>query len=194
MKTVDPTMFDLEAFHAGVREVLEQVYREHLMRVERTVRRYCRGAEAECVIHDVFLAVVERPEVRQSFKGGDLGAWLATLAARRALDRLRRERRVTLQDPASLEGALEPVEEEASLLERDRARRLAAELERFAAEQLPGLDRRLAQVFDLRIVRRMSHMEAAAELGIPRTTLIDREGRLMKTLGHFLRRRLGSEP
>ena len=102
---------DLEGFYAGDRAVLTAVYRRHVARVERAVSRYCRGADAECVIHDVFLKVIERSEVRRQFTGGDLGAWLATIAARSAVDFLRRRRRWTLlDDPRSIEGQLEPVE------------------------------------------------------------------------------------
>jgi RNA polymerase sigma factor (sigma-70 family) len=180
---------DLEAFHAGAREVLARVYREHVGRVERAVSRYCRGVDAECVVHEVFLAVIERPEIRQQFTGGDLGAWLATMAGRRAIDHLRRRRRWTLlDDPRDLEGRLEPVDEEEGLLHRDQVAHLEAALQRFAAEVLPGLDRRLVPVFEQRYLQRRSQAEAARRLGLARTTLIDREQRLLRTLGPFLAR------
>jgi RNA polymerase sigma factor (sigma-70 family) len=191
-ETADHKALDLEAFHAGDRRVLTEVYHRYLGRVSRSVSRYCRGADAECVIHDLFLALVERREVRESFKGGDLGAWLATLAGRRALDHLRRRRRFTLlDDPRSLEGKLEPVEEEQGLLHRDQMRRLERALDRFAEEVLPKLTPKLAEVFRARYREPYrSRMDAAAVLGIPRTTLIDRETRLMRYLGRFLRRHL----
>jgi RNA polymerase sigma factor (sigma-70 family) len=179
---------DLEGFYAGDRAVLTAVYRRHVARVERAVSRYCRGADAECVIHDLFLQIIERPEVRRQFTGGDLGAWLATIAARRAVDFLRRRRRWTLlDDPRSLEGDLEPVDDEQRLLHRDQVRHLEQALERFARQELPGLGERLAQIFELRFRQRVSQKEGARVLGIPRTTFIDREQRLMKQLGRFLR-------
>ena len=191
----EPPAIDAAAFRAGERGVLAEVYHRHLGRVERAVSRYCRGAEAECVVHDLFLDIIERPELRARFEQGDLGAWLATLARRRALDHLRRRRRYRLvDDPRALDDALDPVEPEGSLLERDRARRLAEALERFAGLELPRLDRRLADVFQARFVERKSQLAAAATLGIPRTTLIDREARLMRRLRPFLARQLGEAP
>jgi RNA polymerase sigma factor (sigma-70 family) len=187
----EPPAIDAAAFRAGERGVLAEVYHRHLARVERAVSRYCRGAEAECVVHDLFLDIIERPELRARFEQGDLGAWLATLARRRALDHLRRQRRFRLLDDQALDGALEPVEPEGSLLERDRARRLAEALERFAGLELPRLDRRLADVFQARFVERRNQLAAAAALGIPRTTLVDREARLMRRLRPFLARQLG---
>jgi RNA polymerase sigma-70 factor (ECF subfamily) len=191
-ETADSKVIDLEAFHAGDRRVLAEVYHRHLGRVSRSVSRYCRGADAECVIHDLFLALLERRDMRESFRGGDLGAWLATLAGRRALDHLRRRTRLTLlDDPRSLEGKLEPVEEEQGLLHRDQVRRLERALDRFAEEVLPKLTPKLVEVFRARYREPYrSQIEAAAELGIPRTTLIDRETRLMRYLGRFLRRHL----
>jgi RNA polymerase sigma factor (sigma-70 family) len=183
---------DLEGFHAGDRHVLEQIYRRHVGRVERAVSRYCRGVDAECVVHEVFLSLIERAEVRRQFTGGDLGGWLATIGARRAVDYLRKSKRMTaIDDPRSLEGKLEPIDEEAQLLQEDQARHLRAALDRFQAEHLEGLGPKLAQVFSLRFCEQLSQSEAARRLGIPRTTLIEREGRLLKRLGRFLQRELG---
>lgn len=180
-----------EEFHAGGREVLTWVYREHVARVERAVSRYCRGVDAEGVVHEVFLMLIERPDVRKTFSGGDLGAWLATIAARRAIDHLRRQRRWTLlDDPRSLEGKLEPVDEEQGLIHRDQLARLEAALEGFAAEVLPELDERQASIFEQRYVQRRSQVEAAQRLGLARTTLIDGEQRLLRRLGPYLARRL----
>lgn len=182
---------DLEGFYAGDRAVLTAVYRRHVARVERAVSRYCRGADAECVIHEVFLKVIERAEVRRQFAGGDLGAWLATIAARSAVDFLRRRRRWTLlDDPRSIEGQLEPVDEEEGLLHRDQVRHLEQALERFARQKLPALGEPLAQIFEIRFRQRVSQKQGARLLGIPRTTFIDREQRLMKHLARFLREAL----
>lgn len=179
---------DLERFYAGDRSVLAAVYRRHVARVERAVSRYCRGADAECVIHEVFLGVIERSEVRRQFTGGDMGAWLARIASRRAVDFLRRRRRWSLlDDPRSLEGELAPVDEEQGLLHRDQIKHLEQALERFARQVLPRLGEHLSQIFELRFRQHLSQKQGAGVLGIPRTTFIDREQRLMKHLGRFLK-------
>ena len=195
MKTTSEPSIDLKAFHAGERDVLAQIYRRHLGRVSRTVSRYCRGADAEGVIHDLFLALLESPAMRANFKGGDLGAWLSTVASRRALDYLRKEKRWTLlDDPRSLEGKLDPVDEEEGFLHRDQAAKLAEALDRFAEEVLPDLKPKLRDLFHARFRSPFqSQMQAAAKLGIPRTTLIDREAKLMKDLSRFLRHKLKIE-
>lgn len=187
-------VIDIPGFHAGRREVLAEVYRRHVGRVERAVSCYCRGADAECVVHDVFVSLLERAEMRQAFGGGDLSAWLCTIARRRAIDHLRRSRRWSpVDDPRSLEGKLPPIEEEESLLHRDQVRHLEAALEQFSSEELPRLKSRLGQVFELRLRQRLSQVEAARSAGVPRATLIDRERRLMERLGRFLQRYFGKE-
>ena len=180
---------DLAAFHAGQRATLAAVYRRHVAAVERAASRYCRGVEAEGVTHDVFALIVERADVRQQFTGGNMQAWLCTIAARRAIDLLRRQRRWTLlDDPRSLEGKLEPVDEEQGLLHRDQLRWLEQGLRAFATEALPSLGPRLGQVFELRFVERVSQVEAARRLGLARSTLMEREQKLVGKLGRFLRR------
>lgn len=168
------------------------VYRRHVVEVERAVRRYCQGADAESVTHELFLSLIEKQELRQRFQGGNLGAWLRTLGARRAIDHLRRRKRAPLLlDQESMEGRLEPVGEEQGILDRDQARQLQAALERFAGQEVPGLDKRLADVFRLRFQEHLTQKSAASKLGIPRSTFISHERRLMKRLGAFLRRHLG---
>ncbi len=185
-------VIDLEEFHAGGRGVLRAVYHRYVRGVERSVSRYCRGADAQCVTHDVFLSLIEKPHVRAQFTGGDMGAWLRTMATRRAIDLLRRRRRCSLlDDPCSLEGRLEPIQDEERLLARDQEEHLKRALELFSRERLPRLDQRLASVFRLRFQRHLSQKAAARELEIPRSTFINLERRLMKQLGAYLRRQLG---
>ena len=184
---------DLARFHAGDREEIARVYRQHVARVERAVSRYLRGSDAECVVHDLFVALLEREDLRRQFGGGEIGAWLATIAAHRAIDRVRQRRRFTLfDDPSSLDGALEPVEEEESLLDRDQRRQIRAALARFAELELPRIDRDggLGELLRLRFEEGRTQVEAAAALGLPRTTLIEREQRLMRHLARFFRRQI----
>ena len=114
------------------------------------------------------------------------------MATRRAIDLLRRRRRCSLlDDPCSLEGRLEPIQDEERLLARDQEEHLKRALELFSRERLPRLDQRLASVFRLRFQRHLSQKAAARELEIPRSTFINLERRLMKQLGAYLRRQLG---
>ena len=185
---IDPSAIDLVGFYAGDRELLTHVYRSYVAMVERAVTRYCRGVDAEGIVHEVFLSLVEKPEVRKQFTGGNMGAWLATMASRRALDYLRRNRRwMLLNDPRSLEGLLEPIQEEESLLAKDQTQRLQEALALFSTTVLPELKEELVQVYELRFQERLSQVEAAERLRLPRSTFIDRETRLMKKLGRFLK-------
>jgi RNA polymerase sigma-70 factor (ECF subfamily) len=187
-------MLDLERFHAGDRETLAAVYRTHVAAVERAVSCYCRGPAAECVVHEVFAMLIEREDTRRQFRGGDLGAWLATIARHRAVDLLRRERRVSLlDDPRSLEGMLPPVEEEEGLLHRDQVRQLELALAEFEAQLLPALDARLAEAYRLRIGARLPQTEAARRAGVARATFVEREQRMLRALGRFLARRFARE-
>src|SRR5262245_48027990 len=70
----------LDRFHAGEREVIEQCYRDHFRVVENAVGQVLRGADKETVIHEVFLQLMSRAELRRGFAGGGFAAWLATVA------------------------------------------------------------------------------------------------------------------
>jgi RNA polymerase sigma factor (sigma-70 family) len=184
---------DLDRFHAGDRQVLAGVYRRHVDAVERVACCYCRGADAENIVHDVFATIIERREVREQFKGGDIAAWLRTMTKNRAIDLLRRRKRETLLgSSASIDGLLEPIDEELVLLDRDEAERLQRALERFEQQVLPTMGKTMAEIFKLRFRQGLSQVETAERAGVPRTTLISREQRLVGQLGRFLKKALGS--
>jgi len=82
----------LERFHAGEREVIEGCYRDHFRVVENAVGQVLRGADKETVIHEVFLQLMSRAELRRGFSGGGFSAWLATVARHQAIDFWRRHR------------------------------------------------------------------------------------------------------
>jgi RNA polymerase sigma factor (sigma-70 family) len=185
---------DLAGFYAGDRQILTQVYRAHVRTVERAVMRYCRGVDAECIVHDVFLSVVEKKAVRENFKGGKMGAWLATIAANRALDHLRRtKRRAAVDQPCSDSGELPAGDEEERLLHRDQMAHLSAAMDSFSEQVLPQLPAQLGEVFELRFRQHLPQIQAAKTAGIARTTFIDREQRLMKPLGRWIKNRLGAQ-
>lgn len=165
----------LARFHAGDRDVMEAVYRDHFARVRATSARILSEVDAETVAHEVFERLLSDERSRRGFEGGSLGAWIAQVAYNRSLDVLRRRRREVCEDespadevdPARLEDELE-------------AKRL---VERFVRERLPEKYERL---FDARFLRQLSQREAAQELGIERSTLAYQETQVRALLTAFL--------
>src|SRR5262245_37829285 len=88
-----PGMEWLERFHAGERQVIEQVYREHFRTVDGAVGAVLSGADRETAIHEVFLRLINNDNLRRSFRGGELGAWLSVVSRNHAIDYARRRNR-----------------------------------------------------------------------------------------------------
>ncbi|MDY7229719.1 RNA polymerase sigma factor [Hyalangium rubrum] len=174
-------------FHAGRRSVLEQCYRELYPTVQRAVGRVLSGADQETVIHEVFYRLISREELRRSFRGGALKAWIATVAYHLALEFVRRQQR----EKGALEQARELGGDEATTVaeasEECEARIL---VERFRRECLPE---KWQGVFEARFLRQLPQRDAARELGIHRTTLAYQEMRIRSLLRRFLLRE-GSTP
>jgi len=168
----------LEAFHRGDRATLEQCYREHFETVARAVGTVLGGVERESAIHEFFARLIAEPGMRRSFQGGALGSWLWTSARRSALDVARagrREREVLadLEAEPRSHAAGPDVEE----MEAQRT------IEEFRSGPLP---QRWARVFEVRFLRGLSQREAAAELGMRRTTLAYQELRIRHLLRRFI--------
>jgi RNA polymerase sigma-70 factor (ECF subfamily) len=168
----------LEAFHAGERGVLAAVYQEHFAAVDRAVGRALSGADQETVVHDVFCRLVQSRKMREGFHGGALGAWLSTVAHHAAIDYLRRHRRESLRGPAEMAELVDRGAEPAA-----PALDAAQIVERFRRERLPA---KWQRVFEARFLRALSQAEAAAELGISRTTLAYQELRVRRLLQRFV--------
>jgi RNA polymerase sigma-70 factor (ECF subfamily) len=166
----------LAAFHAGDRDKLADCYRDHFDGVERAIGSILSGPDRETVIHEVFSRLIARAELRRSFQGGSVGAWLSTVARNAAIDHRRRLTRETTASAAAAEGAID-----ASRWEEAAHARLL--VERFRRERLP-VD--WVPVFDLCFVQQMSQREAARALGLHRTTLAYRELRIRRALRQFL--------
>jgi RNA polymerase sigma-70 factor, ECF subfamily len=166
----------LQRFHAGERDTLELVYRRHFQTVHGAVGSVLVGADRETVIHEVFLRVLNEAGFRQSFRGGDLGAWLAVVGRNHAIDYARRRNR---EAPAGIEVAAWRSTGD------DMARSSEARLliERFQREVLPPQWRAM---FEARFLRHLSQNEAAAELGMRRSTLAYQELRIRQLLRTFL--------
>jgi RNA polymerase sigma-70 factor, ECF subfamily len=119
-------------FHAGDRSVIGRLYQESFQGVDAAVGRVLRGADRETVVHELYLRLLDRPELRRNFAGGSIHAWLATLAHNLAVDFWRRHRRETslAEDavPALADGQFRRMEERAAL---------SLFIERFRREALP---------------------------------------------------------
>jgi RNA polymerase sigma factor (sigma-70 family) len=163
---------DLEAFHAGQEAVIRAIYVEHGAALLRATCRYAGRAEAESVVHDVFVELLRNRALRAQFVGGALAAWLRQIARLKGLEHLRRARR---QPPPDL-GPQTTHSGEASLEARDV-------LVRFLAAEVPEAQR---QFFGMRFLARQTQVEIAAQLGIPRSTLEGWEHRLTDKLRAFI--------
>jgi RNA polymerase sigma factor (sigma-70 family) len=162
---------DLEAFHAGQESAIRAIYLEHGSALLRETRRYAGPAEAEAVVHDVFVELLRNRALRAQFVGGALAAWLRQIARLKALEHLRRTRR---QPPPEL--MPETRSGERSFEARDL-------LVRFLAAQVPEAQKTF---FGMRFLARQTQVEIAAQLGIPRSTLEGWEHRLTEKLRAFL--------
>ena len=172
----------LRRFHEGDRAIIEQIYREHFTSVQRAVALLTSAADRETAIHEIFLRLLTRPTLRASFQGGDFAAWLAVVAHNHAIDCARQRRREVPADCAAAAGAGDV----AGVVEADAARVEARIMvERFRAEVLP---KKWQRVFETRFIQQLSQEEAAASLGLGRTTLAYQESRVRRLLRRFLLR------
>jgi RNA polymerase sigma factor (sigma-70 family) len=162
---------DVEAFHAGHEAVIRAIYVEHGAALLRETGRYAGPAEAESVVHDVFVELLRNRALRAQFVGGALAAWLRQIARLKALEHLRRVRR---QPPREL--VPQTHSGEGSLEARDV-------LTRFLAAEVPEAQK---QFFGMRFLARQTQVEIAAQLGIPRSTLEGWEHRLTERLRAFV--------
>jgi RNA polymerase sigma factor (sigma-70 family) len=169
----------LDRFHAGDREVLTEIYRRHFATLARTGAALLGPSDGEAVTHDLFVRLLDDPDLRRSYRGGAFGAWLLVIGRNAAVSQLRRRR---------CEGR---VSRALQLMEcaRDRDRWIDAAsdarllVERFREHVVPPAWREL---FELRFVGRLSQDECAVALGLPRTTLAAREHKLRTLLRRFL--------
>jgi RNA polymerase sigma-70 factor (ECF subfamily) len=166
----------LSRFHQGDRAIIAQIYREHFTTVNRSVALLASAADRETAIHEIFLRLLTRPSLRASFQGGDLAAWLAVVAHNHAIDCARSRRREVPADCAEAAVASPRVESSAAHVE---ARIM---VERFRSEVLP---QKWQAVFETRFIQQLTQDEAAASLGLLRTTLAYQESRVRRLLHRF---------
>jgi RNA polymerase sigma-70 factor (ECF subfamily) len=170
--------FDLEGFHAGDRTTLERIYRDHHAKVARAAASVLAPADAETVTHEVFHRLLSTPKMRESFKGGDVGAWLARVAKNQALDFRRRYARET-----SLEDGIEAPDTSSAESEQGDSLSAALVVERFRKTVLPA---KWDAVFEARFLKQLGQREAAVVLGMHRTTLMYQEHRIRALLRKFV--------
>jgi RNA polymerase sigma-70 factor, ECF subfamily len=149
----------LEDFYAGRRATMADVYHDHFETVAAVVGRVVAGADKETIIHEVFLKLLSSPEHRRRFQGGSFSAWIATVARNQAIDHARRASRELLTDGVG--------EHVASSDQPDEAATAHVLIERFRTE----LPENWRLVFDLCFLRQIPQRDAAARLGVTRTTL-----------------------
>jgi RNA polymerase sigma-70 factor (ECF subfamily) len=167
----------LEAFRRGDRDAIEECYRRYYGVVEAAIGTLLGFADRETIIHEVFFRLLTDKEMRASFSGPSLGAWLSAIARNRAIDLSRRARREALV-PSPLE-VIPEVPDAGS--HDDHVMRLL--IERFRREHLTP---EWAPVFEARFIRQMTQREAASHLGIRRTTLAYRELQLRRRFKAFM--------
>jgi RNA polymerase sigma factor (sigma-70 family) len=152
---------------------LERVYRAQRETLLRVANRLVGAVEAESVIQEVFVELLRNAELRGRFAGGSLSAWLAEITRRKAFEYLRRHGREIPSEAAEGAGAVSP---EPHLVARQM-------VERFLAAHVPEAQRRF---FMLRFLEHRTQVEAAAALGLPRSTLEGWEHRLARALRRFI--------
>jgi RNA polymerase sigma-70 factor (ECF subfamily) len=166
----------LGRFHAGDRRVLDEVYRAHVDAVHRSAGGVLDGADLETVVHEVFFKVITNADLRESFHGGDLAAWLVVIARNHAIDYVRRRNR---ERPGGLDVAA-PEAPQTAAASRAEAALL---IQKFCADVLPAKWR---PVFEARFIQHLTQTEASAALRMRRTTLVYQELRIRALLNGFL--------
>lgn len=135
----------------------------HTAQVWGQARRFCRNAQdAEDAVQDIFLEIWRSAARFDAQKGSEV-AFVATIARRRLVDRVRRQasRPVTdtLEDPSVL-----PAAPTASAVEQDdELARARAAMQQLRPEQ--------REVLELALGHGQSHQEIASTIGIPLGTV-----------------------
>lgn len=137
------------AARRGDRAAISQLYRRFAPVIHATLITRTRPADVDDLVHDVFLEAIRRLETLRD--AGAFGAWVGTIARRRAIDLARRNARraVTLAD------APEPVDSGA-------APALTAERVLEAIRALPGAYR---ETLALRLIEGLTGPEIARRTG-----------------------------
>jgi RNA polymerase sigma-70 factor, ECF subfamily len=187
----------LAKFHQGDHETLAMLYQDHFATVYQAVgailhggqyganqRTFRVGTDHESIVHDIFARLVGNAAMRQQFTGGSISAWLRTISRNQAIDvyRRRKRERTALQSLAIESSAASDIDEP-SLAPNNDAACLAHIIEQFKQHRLPA---KWHAAFNLLIVRQLSQRQAAASLGISRTTIAYQDLRIRALLRAFV--------
>lgn len=168
----------LARFHRGDRTLVAGVYQEHFGALAAMLTRLLPApSDRESLIHGLFCDLLAKQELRQRFVGGNLAAWLTTVARNRAIDLLRR-RRLERERANKANRSLYGEEDEVGGEAIEHAVEAHRVIERMR-HVLPG---KLWSVFEARFVEQLSQRDAAKQIGIGRTTLAYRERRVRALL------------
>jgi len=166
----------LQDFHAGGRAAMADLYHDHFATVAAAVGRVVDGADKETVIHEVFFKLISSADERRRFQGGSFGAWITTVARNHAIDHARRRGR-ELATPAEALG-----EHVGATTRANEAAGARVLVERFR----DGLPEKWRPVFDLCFLGQVPQRDAAASLGMARTTLAYQAHQIRVRLRAFL--------
>ena len=170
---------------AGDDSGLAELYDRHAPLVFGVALKIVRDqSEAEDVVHDAFVAIVERADQFRPERGSVV-AWLVTTVRNLALDRARRRaRRAQITDEELRHEPVEPVPDPEALswLEKRRAAMVAA------LDRVPEAQRR---TLEIAFFEGLSYPEIAEREGVPLGTVKSRAARALAALRAALEGELG---
>jgi RNA polymerase sigma factor (sigma-70 family) len=172
-----------EAFRAGRRDVLERLYLEHVIEIERlvgaTLRRARRFSPTDVadIVQDAF-AKAFSPRSRAAYDGErQYGPFLRKIAKNTAIDWLRRNQHHALRH-VELTQALDAPELTTGVEEDTSSQEMLTAVQRYVV----GLEPELKAIHERRFLAADSQEAAARTLGISRQTLRTLERRLLAGL------------
>ena len=169
----------LEAFRAGQRQAMADVYWAYVSRVESYLRRLAQPKDIPDLVQEVFTRAFSEAG-RRGYDGvRDYAPYLVTIARNLVVDRARVAGRELSTDDAALAEIPAPAEDEPTWAD--------AATVRFVKTYLSTLPESLRAVHEARYVRGLPQREAAAAIGISRQQLRTREGQLRAGLATALR-------
>jgi len=170
---------------AGDDSGLEELYDRHAPLVFGVALKIVRDqSEAEDVVHDAFVTIVERADQFRPDRGSVV-AWLVTTVRNLALDRARRRaRRAQITDEELRHEPIEPVPDPEALswLEKRRAAIVVA------LDRVPEAQRR---TLEIAFFEGLSYPEIAEREGVPLGTVKSRAARAIAALRTALEGELG---
>jgi RNA polymerase sigma factor (sigma-70 family) len=158
------------------RRITETVEREQARLQNFIRRRVADRSDAEDIVQEVFAEFVEAYRLMQPIE--QAGAWLFRVARNRIIDRFRKKRLGSLQDPVAADDADETLVVEDLLPSPDAgpdaiyARKVLVEELEEALEELPPDQR---EAFVANEIEGRSFREMASETGVTVNTLLSRK-------------------